>query len=464
MRGPGDGPTPRGWIDRLRWLIEALRKREDGDGGIAAHLVSSAAGTAGLRVVATGLAFVTSVVLARLLGPSGYGVYAYVIALLYLLSIPASMGMSKLLIRNVSAYRARSEPGLTAGLLERSDQLVVAASIAVALIAYAASAGLSGDPTSTKTRCFWIVLPALPLLVLARTKQSALQGLNRVVLGQLAENIVLPGFFLLLVGVWWVAPRTELEPSTTVGLYVVSTGFALGTALHLLRKHLPSEVADSEAEYDTRQWMRSAVPLFLVAGLHVINSRTDVVMLGALADPESVGIYNVAARGAEFVVFFLSAAERAFGPTVASLYEYDAKEKLQRLVTTLAQGVFLLSIPVAASFIFFGDWILDFVYGPSYAEGHLALAILSGANLVAIALGAVSLLLIMTGHEREAAIGVGISAILNVVLNAVLIPFFGIAGAAVATGTSLVLWNIGFAIVAYRRVGLNPTAIRFRVG
>lgn len=424
------------------------------------HLVSGTAGTAGLRAVSTGLAFATSVVLARLLGPSGYGAYAYVIALLYLLSIPASLGTSKLLVRNVSAYMARADHKLTAGLLKRSDQLVLSASLALALVSYAVSAAISEDPASVTTRCFWMVLPALPLLVLTRTKQAALQGLKRVVRGQLAENVVVPGLFLLFVGIWWFAPWTELEPITTIGLYVIAVGAGLITALYLLRKHLPAEVEASEARYATREWLQSAIPLFMVAGLHVVNSRTDVVMLGALKEAEAVGVYNVAARGAEFVVFFMTAADRAFGPTVSSLYEMGERDRLQRLVTTLAQAVLLLSLPIAACFILFGDWILDFVYGPSYMAGHVALAILSGANLVAVAFGAVSLLLMMTGYEREAAIGVGVSAVLNIVLNAVLIPPYGIAGAAAATGTSLVVWNAVFAIVAYRRVGLNPTALR----
>jgi O-antigen/teichoic acid export membrane protein len=65
----------------------------------------------------------------------------------------------------------------------------------------------------------------------------------------------------------------------------------------------------------------------------------------------------------------------------------------------------------------------------------------------------------MTGHEHFAARGFGLGAASNLLLNAVLIPPFGIVGAAVATSTSLVVWNVMLAIYVYRLLGLHSTAL-----
>lgn len=466
-RGPGASsqstggvsPFPSAWPERFRWLLRTALGRDGDGGGLAGYLLRGAAGSAGLQVAAIGFAFVTSVVLARLLGPAGYGAFAFAIALLHLLSIPASLGMSKLLIRNVSAYASRSDPGLTAGLLKRADQLTLTAGIIAAGLAFVASLALADGADPLMIQAFWMMLPAVPLLVLTRTKQAALQGLKQIVRGQLPENLFLPGLFLLLVVTWWLLPGVELDPTTAVGLNVVATGVALYAAVRLLRRYVPTDVRSAEPEFKTRRWLRSALPLLFVTGLHVVNSRTDVIMLGAIDGAESVGLYNVAARGAAFVGFFLTASERAIGPTIASLYENDALDRLQALLTWVTRSVVVLSLPTALVFILFGDWILSFVYGPTFSAAHGALAILSGSHLAAVAMGTVYLLLIMTGRERLAAVGVGMSAVLNVVLNAALIPFFGIVGAAIATGASLVLWNAILAVIAIRRIGVNSTII-----
>lgn len=71
--------------------------------------------------------------------------------------------------------------------------------------------------------------------------------------------------------------------------------------------------------------------------------------------------------------------------------------------------------------------------------------------------GSVTLLLTTTGHEGDALKGIALGAIVNVIGNAVMIPLYGINGAAVATGLSTVVWNVALGILVYRRLGINPT-------
>ena len=65
----------------------------------------------------------------------------------------------------------------------------------------------------------------------------------------------------------------------------------------------------------------------------------------------------------------------------------------------------------------------------------------------------------MTGHERIAAIGIGVGAISNIILNAFFIPVLGIDGAAIASTISMILWNIVLAIKVHKHLGINPTAL-----
>lgn len=464
--GPESGPAPAGKEgDGLpdeatpAWQQVARLLSAPSEGSLLKHLLEGAAGTAGVHLSATALAVVTSIILARVLGPSGYGAYAFSFAVVNLLGVPAVVGFDQLTIREISAYRTSGEDGAAAGLLRRGDQLALLASFALAGLTalYAWLFGGGWDPLLRDA--LLIGLPAVPLLALIRVRQGALQGLRRIVRGQLPESVVLPLLFLLLVGGFLLLSDRPLDATTAVALHVAAAAGALAFGWLLLRLHLPEEITSAEPRFRTREWLASAIPLLFVAGLYVVNSKADTVMLAGFKGPEPVGIYNVASRGAGFVGFFLMAGQRALAPTISRLHEESESERLQRVVTAVVRVVAAVTLPVALTFVLAGEWILTWVYGTEFAAGAPALAILSVAYLLAVATGPVGYLLMMTGHERAAARGVGVGAVLNVTLNALLIPHWSVLGAAVATGTSMVIFNLVLLWHVRRRLGLRASVL-----
>lgn len=105
-----------------------------------------------------------------------------------------------------------------------------------------------------------------------------------------------------------------------------------------------------------------------------------------------------------------------------------------------------------------GQSFLSF-FGSEFTSGSTALSILVFGQLVNAAAGSVGLLLVMTAHEREAAIGMGVGLSLNVLLNTLLIPLWGIEGAAGASATSMIVWNLWLAVRVHRRLGLDPSVL-----
>lgn len=438
-------------------MLEALRRGKEGS--LARHLLIGATGSAGVQLTATLFALVTSVILARLLGPSGYGAYAFAFAVVNLLGVPAVVGFDQLTVREISAFRTSGAPGEAAGLLTRADQLALAASVLLALAAGAFMHFFGGGWDPLLRRCLLVGLPAVPFVSLIRVRQGALQGLRKVVQGQLPEGVVLPVVFLGLVGLYELTRPGALRATSTVGLHVAAAGVTVLVAGVMLTRRLPRSIRDAEPEFRTGEWVKSGITLLFVAGLYVVNSRADTVMLAGFKGAEPVGIYNVASRGAGFVGFFLMAGQRALAPTISGLHEASDHARLQEVVTAAVRIIVVLTLPVAAIFVFAGEWIITLIYGASFAAGAGALAILAVAYLAAVATGPVSYLLMMTGFERDAATGVGVGALLNVSLNALLIPRWSVTGAAVATGASMVVFNGVLVYQVYRRLGIRPTVL-----
>ncbi len=422
------------------------------------HFARGSTGTLGLRIMTAGLAFLISVFLARLLGAIGYGAYAYAIGWVRLLVVPAILGLDKLLIREMAACHVQSDWGRMRGLLRRSNQAILTASIGLGILGAIVGWVLREQLGSQMVTTLWIAMIIVPLYAFTRIKQATLQGLQKVVRGQLPEMLIQPLLLLVLISAAYLVIGQRLNPQMTAGMHIVAAGIALSVGVILLSKALPKNIKQATPEYHTRAWMRSAMPLLLISGMYIINVRIGAIMLGSMKGAEAVGIYTVADQGAVLIIYILTAVSAPLAPTIAELYAVHDMERLQRVVTKSARVIFLLALPIALTLIIFGHWFL-LLFGSEFAQGQTALVILCIAQLATATAGPVGLLLTMTGYEREAAKGVTISAIMNIVLNALLIPRWGMEGAAVAFTISTITWNVLLVFWVHKKLGIHPTAL-----
>lgn len=423
--------------------------------GLHGHLLRGSLASIILKVFYTVATLATAIVLARILGPEGYGIYAYAFALITLFSIPAQFGLPTLLVRNIATYQVREQWGLMRGILLRANQAVLLLSLALVFVSGIAAWAFAGNFDTEQLTTFAWALVLLPLIALGNLRGAALRGLRRVIEGQLPEQLVRPGLFLVfVVAIPWLGVDERLTPSSAMALHAAAgfTAFAVGA--WVLVRALPVQTKAVAAEYDTGTWMRSVLPLSFLAGMQTVNNQTDIVMLGIFASAADVGVYRVAVQGAHLVMFTLAAINMVLGPNVARLYTAGDHERLQRTVTWSARVILLTALPVAGAFILFGKPVLAMVFGEEYVRGHTALAILCLGQLINAGAGSVGLLLNMTGYERDTAVGVGIAAVCNVILNLALIPVFGMEGAAAATAISLAVWNVILVRRAFQRTGI----------
>jgi O-antigen/teichoic acid export membrane protein len=427
-------------------------------GSLRAHLIRSAGGSFALKVSSTLLSVMIGALLARNLGASGFGIYAYAFAWLELLKIPAALGLPMLVTREVAVYCARQDWGRLRGLLVRANQAVLGMSLVLMLLAGGASWLLADwfqNPSALTT--FWLALLLLPIFGLGNLRGACLTGLQRVVLGQVPD-VVRAVLFLCLIVLVWLLGGAPFIPEEVMALQIVavSCAFVLGS-VWLLRS-LPPEVKRATPIYDTRAWAGRALPFLSMGGLALITSQTDIIMIGWFGTSTDVGIYRVASIAASLMVFPLGCCHSVLFPTIARLHTEGDMARLQRIIMLSTRAVLLFALPVAFCFIVAGAPLLSAVFGPDYAIGATALAVLTLGYLVLAGTGSAGPLLSMTGHAQdEAKINV-LSALLNVALNVLLIPFWGINGAAVASAASLTTRDVLVTVMAHRRVGVQATA------
>ncbi len=408
------------------------------------------AGSVVLKVGSAVFALVTSLLLARLLGSGGYGAYAFAVAWATLIGVPALLGMDRLVVRSVAAYAARDEWGLARGMVRRANEWVLVA--AVLLASGGALVGwfvLQGVVRTT----FLTGMLLVPILALGKVRMATLQGLHRVVIGQMPELLLVHLVLLALLAVAQLAG--VLSAPLAMQAHVVAACVALVAGMVLLTRYRPSVLRTATPAYENRPWLRAAVPLTLLSGIMIINGRTDVVMVGWLAGISEAGTYDVASKLSDTVAFLLTALNQAAAPAFARLHALGQREELQNLVVRKSRLILAGTLPFAVGLLVFAQPVLS-IFGPDYSGGRLALSILVVGQIVNVAAGPVGLLLVMSGHERLVAVGFGAGAIANLLLNLLLIPIWGLAGAAVATAGSMVIWNTILIVFVVRKLGIRP--------
>jgi O-antigen/teichoic acid export membrane protein len=435
----------------------SLKDQLLGAGGLRTELTRGVIGSVAIKFVNVLLGLAISVILARVLAPEGYGIYAFAMAVMSLLAIPVQVGLPTLIVREVASYQQDGYWSYLRGILRWANRVTIILSLAVGTAAVAVLIGLGGRIDRIQLLTIGWALVLLPLLALNNIRGAVLRGLRRVVLGQIPELLVRPCVFILLLTIFLF--YKELSPPQAMALNCASVAAAFLVGLALLFVFFPPETQSIAPEYEKRRWLVSIGPLSLLAGLQFISGQTDIFMLGVLATKQDVGLYRVAYMGASLVVFMLTSVNIVMGPYISRLHNSGDKERLQKMLRSSARFILLAALPVAAVFIVFGKVLLEIIYGAGYIAAYRPLVILCFGQVINAAMGSVGLILNMTGHERETLKGVAVATGINVLLNIALIPRYGSVGAATATAVSIVIWNILLFRAVWVRLGIRSTAI-----
>lgn len=428
-----------------------------GDARAQRTVVLGTLGSVALNVVTVVVNFLLAVVLARALGTSAYGAYAVALAWAMFLSVPASLGIAPLVVRHVAAYAQREEWGLLRGVIRRANQVVAAS--AVAVVAVAALIALTFRDTRPEiVDPFLIGLLLVPVLSLTALRHAAIQGLHRVVLARLPDTLVLPGAFLALalVGAWRLG--ADFTANWAIALNVVAATLAFLVGVALLWWALPPSVRRSKAEFEHRDWARSALPLLAMSLLLSANNQVGTIMLGALGSSAEAGMYNVAVRAATFTSFLFLAASYPLYPNVARLWTVGDRDAIQRLLSRAIRIVSVFSITAALGFVVFANPFLD-IFGSDFGDASTALRILVAGELVKVLMGYGGVALIMTSHERSMARAASLGVAVNVGLAFALIPVWGVNGAATASMASAVASSACIAWLSWRRLRIYAPAL-----
>ncbi len=402
--------------------------------------------TFGQRLLTLLVGVATAVLLARVLGPDGRGQLALAVLLLTFLHAFCTLGMPGANVYFVGRGDVRLRSAFRGSLL-----LWLPCSLAALLVGFAV-ASLGDAILFPGVEPLLLVLAVLcfPLGLMHSLVMSLLQGQERWG----PYNAILIVESVLRLGAT-AAALLVFEAGAVGAMYA----HIASTLLLLLLDFALLDIAGNDTgspslgarEYASRCW-RFGWKLQLNDALNTLNYRVDQYIVNLLASPAATGIYAVAVTIIEKVWLVSSAAATVLYPRLASLH--DDEEARRRLTPEVTRLVLLVTLPTCVGLGFLAEWVVVLLFGAPYAEAAVALRWLIPGVLVMVVAHSTSVDLNARGRPEHNLVTGAVVLVLNVGGNLLLIPRYGIAGAAIATSFAYLI-NMSLKLTIYRRLSGN---------
>lgn len=425
--------------------------------GPGARVGRGAGAAFAIMVAGSALVLLNQLILTRILGVEAYGEYIYAITWVFVLGVLGVIGMDTTVVRFVGQYAALDEAGRLRGLLTGGALWSLGTSLLLAGAAAVVAVLLSGSMQGGLYAALLAAAVLLPAQVAVQYWSGVARGFQRIVLAKLPAEVFRPLLFGAMVLASFLVFGARPSAAAAVGWNLAATCVVLVVLFAGLWPRLRglSGVTPRSA---SREWLSVSGPVVLVAGSHLLLSRTDTLMLGMLRDTSEAGIYTVASRLAELVSFMLAAVAAIAAPMIAECHARDDRRRLERLLSVASRIVCAFALPAALALALGGRWLLGW-FGEEFEAGYGVLVVLAAGQLVSAFCGLVGPLLVMTGNHGSAARILCTAMLANLVMNALLIPPFGARGAVVATASSMVFRSVWMLVTVVRRLGVDPTPL-----
>jgi len=426
-------------------LNESLRKIAKGAGiGFAGAFVSMVFG------------YLSRIIIARLLGPGDYGLITLGVAGMSIAATLSLLGLPTGIQRFVSLYKGKGDEGRIKGTIFGAFKISFPVSIFLAILIFCGADWISVHVfhEANLTPILRIFAIAIPFSVLAQNLVSCTIGFQdiryKVYVNDIFQNtfklvaivtLLLLGFGVLGAAWGWV-------------LAIIGMPFL---ALYFLEKKLfPVFRSKIKAIQVEKELFSFSWPLIFVSAAGLVIGWTDTLMLGYFSTASDVGIYNVALPTAMLLMNITVAFSMIFLPVATELYGQNRIDDLRNAYRAVTKWVFTLTLPIFLLMALFSESIILIIFGAEYVSGALVLSILTTGFFIDAATGPVGNITQIYGRTKINMVCGFIGAGTNFTLNFLLIPVYGLKGAAIATASSYILMKIALLISVYRIAGMQP--------
>ena len=276
---------------------------------------------------------------------------------------------------------------------------------------------------------------------------DALRALNKTISSELYRNIFrYTPIFIFSIILYYTQNQQWLIEAFLASFLLLSLITLTQVGMLFKKLNLSN---NNEYNFSYHQIFVRSYPMALSAIAYFIMQSIDIIILTIYEGFESIAYYSVAVKLATATALALMSVNIVIAPKIAEIYSTNDFNKLNKLINDSARIIFIISVPILIILFIFSDFVLS-LFGENYVLAREALLLLLAGQFFSSLCGPGAIYLNMTGKQKKLNTILILGLAINIILNLVLIPIYGIEGAAAAILISMIFWNSLIVTVIYR--------------
>lgn len=470
-------------------MISKLKKkivRKFGDQDFSEIFKKGFSGTI-ISLVGRVTGYLLLMVIGWLYGQEAMGVYTVGLSILSIVGIFGRFGVDMAMSRFVAQYSAANRWDLVQHTYKIALKIVIPISVFLSAATFFIIPYFTDnlfDPTAPDfdkyTLYMQIFAVSILFYVLGGLSEECIKGLKKTKQFNWISHVVNQLVAILLLLVFGIFSKDQLwvNLSYCIGVFVA---FLIAQFLWIyylknpviakseffvkkgkkIKKGEPAQVAlnsiiESYEKISTPELLKVSAPMMSAKYLTMIYTWLDILILAWYATEPMVAIYRVATRLTSLATIPLISINAIAGPKFAEAYGAKDDKRLQNSVRQATRMIFWSCVPFLLLFLIFPKFCLwTFGKGFTTEEAIIVFIIVTLGQAANVLTGPVTVLLNMTGRQKVTMYYALATVVIDVGLNLILIPMYGIIGAAIATAVSRTVLNLGCALQIYFTMGIN---------
>jgi O-antigen/teichoic acid export membrane protein len=397
------------------------------------------------------------------LSPGDFGIYSLALTVISITGAIATLGLSDGVARYVAYFRGRNEDHKIHELITSAAVMGLTASVIAMLVSpvlFARMAGNGFDIQDKILDVIKIMIFAIPVTILLNVAVAIYRGFDRTNVNMYFYNLVRPLSLLVFAS---AAVFFRLSFHEIVFMDLLSMIFTFGLMSVYFIKRPPFELKlKLKFSEPTKQLIRYSLPLLITSTLLNIMSWTATMMLGYFTSAEVVGVYSAVSPLVGFLGMLIGPMGFVYVPVVSKLCGENRAGLVGPIYQIMTKWCFLLTFPIFALMFVYPEFLLTNIYGAQYASGALVLRVLALGSIANSYFG-FNYHTIMASGDSDLLMKCSLaSAGMNVLLNFILIPQYGILGAAIASSVSFLSIEVFMTFKIWKNQNMHPFSLTYR--
>ncbi|AKB43094.1 flippase [Methanosarcina vacuolata] len=402
-------------------------------------------------IVSLFLGFLSRIIMIRFTTQNEYGIYSLTFTIITICTTISTLGLQDGTARYVAYFRGKNETKNVQDIIYSSIISTLMASILITSLVFTVADYIAVDIFHSQEVSYILRIMAIsiPFTVLINIIIAIFRGFDKVTTKIYFNNILQPIVYLFLLGVVVYFNPSFIKMITVYLISVLST-FIMIIIYFVKENPILVNWKNVNINHNTKTLLRNSIPLLGVSILIMIMSWTDTLMLGYFKTPEIVASYNAVYPLATLLSTGINSVGFLYLPIISNLYSKNQIKDIRKISESSTKWNFIATIPVFALLFMYPEFIINVLYGSRYSGAGNVLQILALGYIMNSLFGLNYYTLLSAGKSRLLMNCSIISAIMNIILNLILIPPYGMLGAAIASAVSFTFIEIYMTIKLYQ--------------